>query len=118
MADSDTFKNPLAEPWAKLVHLVQQRGGYSHIIAASNSFGKNVMPRAAALLDVSPVTDVTGISDSHTFIRCVNFIFVRHSFFHVLYLFCFNKKIIIMYCTIRHWSLLHGHDWTWNCYLY
>lgn len=69
VADSDTFKNPLAEPWAKLVHLVQQRGGYSHIIAASNSFGKNVMPRAAALLDVSPVTDVTGISDSHTFIR-------------------------------------------------
>ncbi|XP_061352829.1 electron transfer flavoprotein subunit alpha, mitochondrial [Gastrolobium bilobum] len=69
VADSDKFKSPLAEPWAKLVHLVQQRGGYSHIIAASNSFGKNVMPRAAALLDVSPISDVTTISDSHTFVR-------------------------------------------------
>ncbi|XP_027345869.1 electron transfer flavoprotein subunit alpha, mitochondrial isoform X2 [Abrus precatorius] len=69
VAESDKFKSPLAEPWAKLVHLVQQKGGYSHIVAASNSFGKNVMPRAAALLDVSPITDVTGISDSHTFVR-------------------------------------------------
>ncbi|MED6131789.1 hypothetical protein PIB30_013040 [Stylosanthes scabra] len=69
VADSERFKSPLAEPWAKLVHLVQQQGSYSHIIAASNSFGKNIMPRAAALLDVSPITDVTGISDPHTFVR-------------------------------------------------
>ncbi|KAL5131131.1 Electron transfer flavoprotein subunit alpha, mitochondrial [Glycine soja] len=68
VADSDKFKNPLAEPWAKLVHLLQQSSGYSHIIAAANSFGKNVMPRAAALLDVSPITDVSGISDSNTFV--------------------------------------------------
>lgn len=73
MADSDKFKTPLAEPWAKLVHLVQQSGSYSHILAASNSFGKNVVPRAAALLDVSPITDVTGISDSHTFVRYILF---------------------------------------------
>lgn len=84
MADSDAFKSALAEPWAKLVHLVQLTGGYSHIIAASNSFGKNVMPRAAALLDVSPVTDVTAISDSHTFVRCIDFceaLFFLHSLF-------------------------------------
>lgn len=73
MADSDKFKNPLAEPWAKLVHLVHQSGGYSHIIAAASSFGKNVVPRAAALLDVSPITDVTGISDSNTFVRYILF---------------------------------------------
>ncbi|XP_016437429.1 electron transfer flavoprotein subunit alpha, mitochondrial-like [Nicotiana tabacum] len=69
IADSDKFTYPLAEPWAKLVHLVQQRGGYSHIIAASGSFGKNVLPRAAALLDISPITDVTKISGSNLFIR-------------------------------------------------
>lgn len=69
MSDSEKFKYPLAEPWARLVHLVQKKGSYSHIIAASGSFGKNILPRAAALLDVSPVTDVTEISGSHQFVR-------------------------------------------------
>ncbi|XP_060209178.1 electron transfer flavoprotein subunit alpha, mitochondrial isoform X1 [Lycium barbarum] len=69
IADSDKFTYPLAEPWAKLVHLVQQSSGYSHIIAASGSFGKNILPRAAALLDISPITDITKISGSNLFIR-------------------------------------------------
>ncbi|KAL0000908.1 electron transfer flavoprotein subunit alpha, mitochondrial [Quercus robur] len=69
VADSDKFSHPLAEPWAKLVHLVQQKGGYSHIIAPSGSFGKNILPRAAALLDVSPITDIIEISESNLFVR-------------------------------------------------
>lgn len=103
MADSEAFKNPLAEPWAKLVHLVQQRGDYSHIIAASSSFGKNVMPRLAALLDVSPVTDVTGISDSHTFVRCINF---SDSLLFPCYLFVLVEKNHAVYCMIPHRSLI------------
>nr|GMD53212.1 electron transfer flavoprotein subunit alpha, mitochondrial [Ipomoea batatas] len=58
----------ILEPWAKLVHLVHQKGGYSHIISASSSFGKNILPRAAALLDVSPITDVTEISGPNLFV--------------------------------------------------
>ncbi|KAL0306405.1 UNVERIFIED_CONTAM: Electron transfer flavoprotein subunit alpha, mitochondrial [Sesamum radiatum] len=69
LADSNKFAYPLAEAWAKLVHLVQQKGSYSHIIAGSGSFGKNILPRAAALLDVSPITDVTEISGSNVFVR-------------------------------------------------
>ncbi|KAJ6332800.1 hypothetical protein OIU77_008784 [Salix suchowensis] len=57
------------ETWARLVQLVQQKGEYSHIITASNSFGKNILPRAAALLDVSPITDVIAISSSNQFVR-------------------------------------------------
>ncbi|XP_058083087.1 electron transfer flavoprotein subunit alpha, mitochondrial [Magnolia sinica] len=69
VADTDVLKHPLAEPWAELVNLVQQSGCYSHIVAASTSFGKNILPRAAALLDVSPVTDVIGISGPQLFVR-------------------------------------------------
>lgn len=69
MADSDKLLHPLAEPWAKLIQLIQQKEGFSHILAASDSFGKNVIPRAAALLDVSPTTDVIEISDSRQFVR-------------------------------------------------
>ncbi|KAL5208954.1 hypothetical protein ABZP36_004577 [Zizania latifolia] len=69
VVDSDAFAHPLAEPLAKLLRSVQQKGGYSHVIASSTSFGKNLLPRAAALLDVSPVTDVTSISKPRVFVR-------------------------------------------------
>jgi len=69
VADSEALAHPLAEPWAELIHSVQQIGGYSHVIASSTSFGKNLLPRAAALLDVSPVTDVTAIKEPRVFVR-------------------------------------------------
>ncbi|MBA0676147.1 hypothetical protein Goari_017652, partial [Gossypium aridum] len=68
VADSEKFAYPLAEPWAKLIQLVQLKGDYSHVIATSDSFGKNILPRAAALLDVSPVTDVVDINGPRQFI--------------------------------------------------
>eukprot|EP00268_Persea_americana_P014607 TRINITY_DN16528_c0_g2_i7.p1 TRINITY_DN16528_c0_g2~~TRINITY_DN16528_c0_g2_i7.p1 ORF type:complete len:275 (+),score=64.68 TRINITY_DN16528_c0_g2_i7:566-1390(+) len=69
VADSDILTHPLAEPWADLVHLVQQKGSYSHIVSSSSSFGKNILPRAAALLDVSPITDVIRVSGPRLFVR-------------------------------------------------
>jgi len=40
VADADMLMHPLAETWAELVHLIQEKGSYSYIVAASNSFGK------------------------------------------------------------------------------
>lgn len=75
MADSEAFARPLAEPWAELLRSIQQKGGYSHVIASSTSFGKNLLPRAAALLDVSPVTDVTAVKEARVFVRSVILLF-------------------------------------------
>lgn len=89
VADSEKFSYPLAEPWAKLIQLVQKKGEYSHIVAASDSFGKNVIARAAALLDVSPITDVISITGSNTFVR---YITIQNLSFDVMSYYSFNLK--------------------------
>jgi len=66
-ADLPGFQHLLAEPLAAL--LVQLAPGYSHLLAAATAVGKNVMPRAAALLDVQPISDISGVVDADTFIR-------------------------------------------------
>ena len=57
---------PLAEP---LAALVAGLAGYSHILAPATTFGKNVAPRIAALLDVAQVSDITAVVDPETFVR-------------------------------------------------
>ncbi|MBO1358282.1 FAD-binding protein [Acetobacter sacchari] len=66
-AGNDALAHTLAEPLADL--LVSLAGDYSHIVAAASSVGKNVLPRAAALLDVQPIPDVLDIVDADTFVR-------------------------------------------------
>jgi electron transfer flavoprotein alpha subunit len=41
----------------------------SHILQAATATGKNVLPRVAALLDVQPISDISGVVDADTFIR-------------------------------------------------
>jgi electron transfer flavoprotein alpha subunit len=66
-AEADIYANGLAEPMAAL--LVALAPGYSHLLAPASAGGKNVMPRAAALLDVQILSDISGVVDADTFVR-------------------------------------------------
>lgn len=67
LADNAAYANQLAENVAALVADLGK--GYSHILAASTSNGKNVLPRAAALLDASMISDIIAVESAKTFKR-------------------------------------------------
>ncbi len=66
-ADDAAYGNGLAEPMADL--LVSLAGDYEHIVAPATSSAKNILPRAAALLDVMVISDVSAVVDANTFER-------------------------------------------------
>lgn len=66
-ADDAAYEHALAENLATLV--VDMATNYEYILAPSNTFGKNFMPRAAALLDVAQITDVLEVVSKDTFKR-------------------------------------------------
>jgi len=66
-SDSENYKNYLAENLTPLV--VKLADKYSHIAASANTFGKNFMPRVAALLDISQVSDIIKVNSPDTFVR-------------------------------------------------
>ena len=65
--DSENYENFLAENLTPLI--VKLSESHSHIIASANTFGKNFMPRVAALLDVSQISDVIKINSPDEFLR-------------------------------------------------
>ncbi|MEW5710007.1 MAG: FAD-binding protein [Pseudomonadota bacterium] len=67
LADAPQLKDLLAENLAPLI--ARLAPGYSHVLAPATTFGKNVMPRAAALLDVAQVSDIVAIESPDTFVR-------------------------------------------------
>jgi electron transfer flavoprotein alpha subunit len=60
-------KEPLAAVFAPQV--AKLAAGYTHVFGPSTTFGKDLMPRVAALLGVSAVTDVMAVEGTHTFKR-------------------------------------------------
>ncbi|WP_107688307.1 electron transfer flavoprotein subunit alpha/FixB family protein [Neisseria wadsworthii] len=67
LAEAPHYAEGLAEELAPLV--VSLTSDYRHIGATATAFGKNLMPRVAALLDCSQVSDLTEIIDDKTFVR-------------------------------------------------
>lgn len=69
VADSPALQHQLAEPHAALLAALQSHGGFSHILAPSSTTGKNILPRAAALMGVQPVADVVQVLSPTKFVR-------------------------------------------------
>lgn len=67
VADNPVYEHQLAENVAQLV--AEIGANYTHILAAATTNGKNILPRAAALLDVQAISDISGVESSDTFKR-------------------------------------------------
>jgi electron transfer flavoprotein alpha subunit len=61
------YENFIAENFAPVV--IKLAENYSHIVCSANTFGKNLMPRIAAKLDTSQVSDITKVESADTFVR-------------------------------------------------
>ena len=66
VADNAVYAHQLAEPMGAL--LVALADDYSHVLASASTTGKNVLPRLAALKDVSQLSDVLGVESADTFL--------------------------------------------------
>jgi electron transfer flavoprotein alpha subunit len=63
VADAAYFADGLAENVAEQVLAIA--GGYSHILAPATAYGKNILPRVAAKLDVAQISEITKVDRRH-----------------------------------------------------
>lgn len=67
VADNEAYAHHLAENMAALI--AEIGGNYTHILAPTTTSGKNIMPRAAALMDVAQISDISAVVSEDTFER-------------------------------------------------
>ena len=67
LADDAALEHGLAENLTSVI--MEIAGDYSHVLAPATTFGKNVLPRVAALLDVQQISEISAVEDTDTFIR-------------------------------------------------
>lgn len=93
LADNAAYANQLAENVAGLVADLAK--GYKYVLAASTTTGKNILPRVAALLDVSMITDIISVESANTFKR--QFTLVTQ-----LQLFNLTKQSLLVLFVVQH----------------
>jgi electron transfer flavoprotein alpha subunit len=67
LCDAQQYQGFLAENLAALI--VPLAASYTHLVAPATGFGKNLMPRVAALLDVQQISDISAVQSPDTFVR-------------------------------------------------
>jgi len=67
--DNAAYDKGLPENYAPLLVENIKKGGYTHVLAGHGAFGKNIMPRVAALLDSQQISDITAMESDDTFVR-------------------------------------------------
>lgn len=67
LANNKIYEHGLAEDCADLIHEVAK--DYDYILLPATTYGKNIAPRVAALLDINPLSDIIAIEDEDVFIR-------------------------------------------------
>ena len=67
VADAAHYESQTAENLSALI--LANAAGYSHILAPATTFGKNLLPRVAALLDVAQISEITAVEAADTFVR-------------------------------------------------
>ena len=65
--DNEMYENYIAENFTSAV--IKNAENYTHIVCSANTFGKNLMPRVAALLDTSQISDIIKVISADTFLR-------------------------------------------------
>ena len=65
--DNEIYENYIAENFTSAI--IKNAENYTHIVCSANTFGKNLMPRVAALLDTSQVSDIIKVISADTFLR-------------------------------------------------
>uniref|UniRef100_A0A8C7Y1D0 Electron transfer flavoprotein subunit alpha n=1 Tax=Oryzias sinensis TaxID=183150 RepID=A0A8C7Y1D0_9TELE len=71
VAQHDAYKGALPEELTPLILETQKQFNFTHICAGASAFGKNLLPRVAAKLDVAPVSDIIEIKSPDTFVRTI-----------------------------------------------
>ncbi|CAI9733761.1 transfer flavoprotein subunit alpha, mitochondrial [Octopus vulgaris] len=71
VAENESFSGFLPESLTPLIVNLQNQFKFSHVLAGATAIGKNLLPRVAAKLDISPVSDIIGIKSEDTFVRTI-----------------------------------------------
>ncbi|KAJ1966866.1 Electron transfer flavoprotein alpha-subunit [Dispira parvispora] len=69
VAEDAAYDHGLPEVYAPLLVEAQKKLAADYIVAGHTAFGKNILPRVAALLDVAPISDITAVESGDTFVR-------------------------------------------------